>query len=183
MARISRKDDRMADLGPTRSVKEIGALLSDWDAKCRHEARDELVRQGEAALPVLLEKLSHNDWHVRWEAVKALGEIGTKEVVEPLIKMLEDDDTGVRWAAMRGLIHRKREAVRPVMVALTRGFDSARFREGAHHVLHALHDQGLLLPQEDEVFRALEGITPGIRVAEAANRVLIMEFTRPTKVL
>lgn len=172
----------MADLGPTKNVKEIGAQLSDWDAKCRHEAREELIRQGEAALPVLLEKLSYRDWHVRWEAVKALGEIGTIEVIEPLVGMLEDDDTGVRWAAMRSLIHMKREVVRPIMLALTRRFDSARFRQGAHHILHALHDQGLLLPAEKDVFRALEGLAPGIRAAEAANQVLIMEFTEKARV-
>jgi HEAT repeat protein len=172
----------MADLGPSRSVKDIGAQLSDWDAKCRHEAREELIRHGEAALPVLLEKLSHRDWHVRWEAVKALGEIGTQDVIEPLMGMLEDDDTGVRWAAMRGLIHLKREAVRPVLLALTRRFDSARFRQGAHHILHALHDQGFLLPVEEDVFRALEGMSPGIRAAEAANRVLIMEYTKTVKI-
>jgi hypothetical protein len=173
----------MVEMGPTKNVKEIGALLSDWDAKCRHEAREELIRQGEAALPLLREKLADKDWHVRWEAVKGLGEIGTKEVIEPLVAMLQDEDTGVRWAAMRSLIHMKRDTIRPIMLALTRCFDSACFRQGAHHILHALHDQGLLLPIETDVFRALEGISPGIRAAEAANRVLIMEFTKNTKVL
>jgi HEAT repeat protein len=128
-----------------------------------------------AVLPVLFEKLSSPDWHVRWEAAKALGEIGDPGAAEMLVAQLQDDDTSVRWAAMGSLINLGRSSLRPLLEALTRDFHSSRLREGAHHVLHTLFNRGKLTGVETEVFRALEGAAPSVQAAWAANKVLISE--------
>lgn len=149
--------------------------LSDWDPRSRHQARQALVNMGEDVLPQLLEKLSDHNWHVRWEAVKALGEIGNPAAAEHMVKLLQDDDTSVRWAAMGSLIELGRAAVEPVLLVLTREFQSARLRQGAHHILHIFHARGLLNHLEAEVYHALEGPMPGIEAARAANRAIIKQ--------
>src|SRR5512147_1192404 len=139
------------------NTEELFARLSDFDPRCRHEAREQLVSMGVEVLPVLYQKLSAPDWHVRWEAAKALGEIGDPSAAQMLVALLQDDDTSVRWAAMGSLIELGRGSIRPTLEALTRDFQSSRLREGAHHVLHTFFNRGKLTGVETEVFHALEG--------------------------
>ncbi len=162
-------------LNGTSTTEKLISRLADLDARRRHEAREELVSLGVVVLPALYEKLSSADWHVRWEAAKALGEIGDPSAAEMLVRLLQDDDTSVRWAAMGSLIDLGRGSLRPVLEALTRDFQSSRLREGAHHVLHTLHNRGKLTGVEAEVFRALEGAAPSVQAAWAANKALIEE--------
>jgi HEAT repeat protein len=157
------------------NTEELCARLSDLDPRCRHEARVQLVSLGVSVLPVLYQKLSASDWHVRWEAAKALGEIGDPAAGEMLVSLLQDDDTSVRWAAMGSLIELGRGALRPALEALTRDFQSARLREGVHHILHTMYNRGKLTGVETEVFKALEGAAPGVQAAWAANKALIAE--------
>ncbi len=161
------------NLGGYKYTETWPIRLADRDAGRRREARQELVRMGEAALPVLSQKLSARDWHVRWEAAKALGEIGGPKAAELLVGLLQDDDTGVRWAAMGSLIEMERGSLRPMFESLTRDFHSARVREGSHHVLRILLSRGKLTESEKEVFYALKGAAPGIQAAWAANRALM----------
>lgn len=125
------------------------------------------------SLEVLVEKARHKDRAVRLNAAKCLGKIGDPAASEVLVGLLQDEDHSVRWAAMNSLILMQREAVRPLLEALTRDFQSARLREGVHHVLGTLNNYGSLTAVEVEVFHALEGSAPGIQAAWAANRVLI----------
>lgn len=129
----------------------------------------------ENPLNVLLSKLEAQNWRVRWKACKALGALGDRRAAEALVRMLQDDDTSVRWAAMSSLIQLGRVSILPLMLALTRDFSSARLRQGAHHVLHALYNQSLLTETEEQVFRALEGFTTGIQAAKLANQVVISQ--------
>jgi HEAT repeat protein len=83
-----------------------------------------------------------------------------------------DDDTGVRWAAMEALIRLNQAAILPLVQALVKHFDSARLREGAHHVLHNLQDKRLLSQMQIRILEALQGVEPEIEVAWAAERAL-----------
>jgi HEAT repeat protein len=163
------------DLNGSKNTEELCAHLSDLDPRSRHDAREQLVSLGVAVLPVLYQELSSPDWHVRWEAAKALGEIGDPDAGGMLVALLQDDDTSVRWAAMSSLIDLGRGSLRPVLEALTRDFQSSRLREGVHHVLHTLYNRGKLTGVEAEVFKALEGAAPGVQAAWAANKALIAE--------
>jgi HEAT repeat protein len=166
----------MAQINYPTSTSEILAHLSDWDPRSRHEARKLLVGLGESVLPLLIDQLSAKDWHIRWEAVKALGEMKNPLAAETIIAVLQDDDTGVRWAAMGALINLGRAVMEPLMLALTEHFHSARLRHGAHHVLSSFHNKKMLTSIESEVMYALAGPNPAITAAQAANQVLIAEF-------
>jgi HEAT repeat protein len=171
----------MAQIIFPTGTADIIAQLSDWNPRSRHEARKKLVHMGDTALPILMEQLSSKDWHVRWEAVKALGELKNPLSNEAIVCMLWDEDTGVRFAAMGSLIALSRASIEPLMLALTEHSTSAPLRHGAHYVLRALHGKQMLTNLEIEVMRALEGPHPGIEAAHAANRVLIAEFPLTTR--
>jgi HEAT repeat protein len=124
-------------------------------------------------LESMLKRLKSANPEARRDIAKALGEIGDPAAAGSLVALLLDEDHSVRWTAMSSLINLQREAVRPLLEALTQDFQSARLREGAHHVLRALSNHGSLNEVELEVFHALEGAAPGIQAAWAANNALI----------
>jgi hypothetical protein len=130
-------------------------------------------------LPCLVLKLDSSDHQIRREVAKALGEIDDPEAAKVLVQLLLDEDHSVRWAAMGSLTNLRRTAIKPLMEALTQNFQSARLREGAHHVLRTLHDHDSLTGRELEVFHALEGTQPGIQAAWAANKALISYQAAP----
>lgn len=144
--------------------------LDDPSWMKRQFARFSLVECGEVASPTLIKELSNPDREVRWEVVKALGSINDRQSAQPLVEMLMDDDTGVRWAAMEALIRLNQAALPPLIQALVKHFDSARLREGAHHILHNLHDKRLLSRAQIKILEALQGFETEVGVAWAAER-------------
>ena len=67
----------------------IDSLVEDFTCddviKCQ-TARRKLVNIGNQAIPHLFEALSDKRHWVRWEAAKALGQIGDKVATEALVK-------------------------------------------------------------------------------------------------
>ncbi|WP_293109352.1 HEAT repeat domain-containing protein, partial [Moorena sp. SIO3I6] len=53
------------------------------------------ITGSEKAIPELSKCLDHDHDSVRWSAAKALGKIGTEATIDPLIKLLDDDDYDV----------------------------------------------------------------------------------------
>jgi hypothetical protein len=74
-----------------------------WTVK--ETASDALGRIGEAAVPALIEALSHPDPEVREQAARALSLIGPKSTaaVPDLIRLLDDESEPVRRQAARAL--------------------------------------------------------------------------------
>jgi HEAT repeat protein len=70
-------------------------------------------------VPVLTRLCDHEDFFIRKKAVEALGRIGGKEVVVPLVKALYDSDKEVRESALWGLdifwVSMKKQAV-PLLI-------------------------------------------------------------------
>jgi HEAT repeat protein len=153
-------------------IENYIAELGSEDGLKRQSARHILVHYGSDAVPGLANALANDNEHVRWEAAKALGEIEHPDAAPVLVKALEDENISVRWAAMESLIRLKRAAIEPLLKGLTRDFNSVWLREGAHHVLHQLKNQGLLDGPEIKVFNALEGAAPVVEVPWAAEAAL-----------
>ncbi len=154
--------------------------LDDPSWMKRQFARFSLVECGEVASPSLIKELSNPDREVRWEVVKALGAINDHNSAQALVEMLMDDDTGVRWAAMEALIRLNQAALAPLIQGLVKHFNSARLREGAHHVLHNLQDKRLLSKTQVKILEALQGVQPEVEVAWAAERALEeMQYGKP----
>jgi HEAT repeat protein len=152
----------------------ISLLIHDLGSKdglVRVRARRALVTIGSKAVPPLEIALTSKDDSTRWEAAKALGQIGDVEATKALINALEDEMFDVRWLAAEGLITIGRPTLIPLLRELTEESDSLWLREGAHHVLHGINMGNLkevLLP----VLKALEDPEAPLEAPFAAKTAL-----------
>ncbi len=148
------------------TAKELIKALSSYNDLSRVEARKALVAMGSQAIPFLAEALKDSNSMRRWEAAKALGEIGDPSAAPMLVRALEDGKFEVRWLAAKALIELDIKALEPVFQALIEHADSALLRQGAHHVLHDL-TKGELRVYLAPVLIALEDMDPGVQVPPA----------------
>lgn len=131
-----------------QAVHALILVLSSRDGMLRKSARESLVAIGAAAVPPLIETLATPDRTSRWEAAKALGNIGDPAAAPALVRILEDDDFGVRWLASDALIGLGVHGLEPLLIALLHNPDSGRLREAAHHVVRVLCSRGGTLGQK-----------------------------------
>jgi HEAT repeat protein len=86
------------------SIEPLIPLLQDKVKAVREEATAALAAIGDAAIPSLLEALTHVEWLVRLHAIEALGKTRSPAAVEPLLSVLfNDQDTAIREDAVRAL--------------------------------------------------------------------------------
>jgi HEAT repeat protein len=149
-------------------------LIADLASKngiVRVKARRRLVACRAQSVPQLMKALSdEKDW-VRWEAAKALSQIGNAASARALLKALSDERFEVRWLAAEGLIRIGRRTIVPLLEAAVSHSDSQWWREGIHHVLHDLN-KGRLVDVLRPVLSALEGPEPSIEAPVAAKSAL-----------
>lgn len=153
----------------------IDSLVTDFTCddviKCQ-TARRKLVTMGSAAVERLVKELSNERHWVRWEAAKALGQIGDKTAARALVKALEDDEFDVHWLAAEALINIGQDSLGPLLEALAdHGDKSLPLRRGAHHVLHDMDRggfDGILQP----VMAAVEDTAPHVEVLLVAKKAL-----------
>lgn len=153
-------------------IEELIATLRSKDGASRERARKSLVKMGTPAVSPLIGILSDKSEHMRWEACKALGCIKDPAAAGPLVDALSDRSMEVQWLAAEGLIALGRNSVIPLLRALQVNFESLFLRQGAHHVLHALHRQRLLDAGSLAVLETLRRLGPRAAVAQAAQKAL-----------
>ena len=107
------------------TIKNLIAALSSFNDLTRVKSRKELVAIGKPAVRSLIEALKDSNHMVRWEATKALGEIGDMEAALALVEALEDEEFEVRWRAAEALIRMNRKGLRPLLHTLIQHADSA----------------------------------------------------------
>jgi len=121
-------------------ITSLTSALSGEEAPVRERARKELVRYGRDAVDHLRHLLKLPESRVRWEAVKALGEIKGERAVDALVLSLSDEKRDIRWLAAQGLIACGDTALVPLLEELLAHVDSVWVREGAGQVLRGLVD-------------------------------------------
>jgi HEAT repeat protein len=155
-------------------IEDLIAELGSHNDAVRVRARHTLVAMGKSAVSSLVEALKSKHYLIRWEAAKALGEIGDPAAAPSLVEALEDEEFDVRWLAGEGLIKMNINGLKPLLQALEHRGDSALLREGAHHVFHDLAKGGLrkyLVP----VLAALELLEQGEEVPWATGHEMEVE--------
>jgi HEAT repeat protein len=169
----NRGNAALASAIDSANIPALIATLAGNDGLARQRARESLVDIGKPAVAALIEALAAPDsnYHMRWEAAKALSDLEEPEAASVLVNALEDEDFGVRWLAAEGLISLGRDGLAPLLATLVQRSDSAVLREGAHHVLRMLN-QGDLHTQIGPVLAALEDIQPILEVPVAAHAAL-----------
>jgi len=166
---LSKSRSTLKRQGPP--IETLIAALSSRDDAARVKARHSLVAMGRPAVPLLAEVLKGADGLARWEAAKALGEIGVPEAAPILVEALKDEEFDVRWLAAIGLIGMNIKGLKPLLHALMEQGDSVFLREGAHHVIHDL-TKGELRKYLSLVLAALENVEPAMSVPQAAFHAL-----------
>ena len=157
---------------PTNAIRNLITSLTGKDSRARKRARDQLVEIGQPVVSSLLPLLLDKKTYVRWEAAKALSKIGDPGAAPTLVKVLEDNDPGIRWLAAEGLILAEQAGLPSLFEALLEHSESVRLREGAAHVLRVLVKNEKLPPQAEPVLQALRGAAPDIVTPRAAKMAL-----------
>jgi HEAT repeat protein len=155
-------------------IEALIAELGSHNDAVRVRARHALVAMGKSAVSPLIEALKSKHYLVRWEAAKALGEIGDPGTAPALVKALEDEEFDVRWLAAEALIKMNINALKPLLQALENRGDSVMLQEGAHHVFHDLA-KGALRKYLSPVLAALERLEPGDEVPWVAHHDMGVE--------
>jgi HEAT repeat protein len=145
--------------------------LKNDNGRVRRRAREELAELGPAAAPELVYLFNHSDTMTRWEAAKALVEIGDPSIVPVLIQALEDEHADIRWLAAEGLVGVGSPAIVPLLRALIAHPESVWLRRRAHHVLHALA-RGDLADILTPVLVPMQDVEPVLEVPVAAHMAI-----------
>lgn len=152
----------------------ISKLISDLgneDGRVREKARRALVKMGAPAIDYLTELVYAKKDRLRWEAIKAMGQIADPVTAPFLINAFEDDDPGVRWLAAEGLINLGPVVVEPVVKAVVERIDSVFIRAGAHHVLNELN-RALMDKQILDLLHVLRNTTSEEKILLFAGELL-----------
>jgi HEAT repeat protein len=156
----------------SRSVETLISSLSSQDGATRQAAREALVAMGQASVWWLIPLLESDDSQVRWEAAKALGEIGGGEAVRALVKKLDDNNRDVRWVATAGLLRAEEQVLDALLHELIVKSGSVWVREASIRVIDSLLDE-----QNREELRpvlsALKSRAPVFEVPIAAYEALL----------
>ncbi len=164
----------------TTTIRSLINDLRSADGLVRIRARRALVAIGNKAVPSLESALASKDISTRWEAAKALEQIGDPEATTTLIKALEDKLFDIRWLAAEGLIAIGRPALVPLLRKLSEKPDSLWLREGTHRILRAIETgdlRDILLP----VLKALEDLEAPIEAPFAARSAIELLKKAPTR--
>jgi HEAT repeat protein len=108
----------------------------------------------------------------REQAIHKLGESPTPDVIDHLIKLLEDNEDGVRWAASSALIECGDAALKPLLQALLDQHDSVWLRRGAYRVFHDTKSYKVQQATA-ELVKALNGPAAESTTTDAAARALM----------
>jgi len=134
--------DSVCEIKLGEAIRALIIVLSSKDGSLRQTARRSLTSIGRPSVPALIDILSTGNSNQQWEAAKALSEIADPRSASALVKALENEIFGVRWLAAEGLIAMGMAGLKPLLEELAEHPDSTWLREGAHHVLRGLFDQG-----------------------------------------
>jgi HEAT repeat protein len=122
-------------------VETLLQLLGSKEGVQREKAREELVAVGTPVVPLLMESMLSDDGHIRFEAAKALSQIGHPLSVPAFVALLRADDAGMRWIAAEGLVNAGPASIPPLLKELLGHPDSDVLCHGAHHALKGLSER------------------------------------------
>ena len=147
--------------------------LASEDGMLRQHARESLVEaKSNEVTHALIAELIDPRKRVRWEAAKALSEIGDPVAALSLVHTMDDEEADVAWVAAEGVAAMGRPGLLAVLSGLTRKSRSGSFYKAAHHSLQELRKHGQEVSTVEPVIEALEGIEPSLSASVAAYKAL-----------
>jgi HEAT repeat protein len=119
----------------------IPDLIDSKDHQKKVSARNSLIYMGKSVLPQINALLKSDNYELRIEGARIIQQIRAKESIRTLIRLIEDDESTIRWIAARGLILLGRDSIAPLLVALVKRGKSYYLKSGAHFVLKNLFSE------------------------------------------
>jgi HEAT repeat protein len=95
------------------------ALTGDKYSGLRWKAAEALTQIGTESVPYLINALENPDEDVRWKAAISLGEIGDRRAIDPLIRLLGDEDRFVRSRAAYAIGIMGEQVIQPLAEVLS----------------------------------------------------------------
>lgn len=126
------------------SIEPLIQRLQDEDTVITWVIGNALAEFGKSAVPALVRTLTDNKIAVRKTAAETLGRIKDAESIEPLVQLLKDDESHVRFAAEHSLREFKELAVPPLLRALNS--ENSTLRKAAASVLGHIRDSRAVVP-------------------------------------
>lgn len=123
-------------VGDPDAVPVLLKALRGADEQLSSQIFASLVKLGSLAVPALIQKSKSSSAHIRWNCVRALGEIHDVRALPVLVDALQDDDHSVAWMAAKGLAQFGRESLKPVLELLMRASMTPWLAETASYVFN-----------------------------------------------
>ncbi|EMI52897.1 HEAT repeat domain-containing protein [Rhodopirellula sallentina] len=150
----------------------VADLASD-DGVIREQARNRLVaKRGPDVVRALVGELVDPRKRVRWEAAKALTEIGDPVAALPLVHAMTDSDDEVAWLAAEGIASLGDVGLSAALSGIAKDCKSLEYCKVAHHCLKGFRKLDLHEEIIAPVMSALEGFEPKLSAPVAAYRAL-----------
>ncbi|MBN1507873.1 MAG: HEAT repeat domain-containing protein [Sedimentisphaerales bacterium] len=106
---------------------------------------------GRAAGPALVPYLSSNDWDIRIEAAKAMGHIGYREGIPPLVKLLKtEDDWRLVYVSAESLGRLHAADAIPALTDVSKGHWYRHVRAAAEKAILVIQDKMTYMAQDRE---------------------------------
>lgn len=163
----------LGQLGDPIAVAALLDALSTANEVLANQIFHSLVKLGHAAVPALIATCSSPSPWIRWQCMRALGEIGDPHAISALALALADNDRSVAWMAARSLRVFGPCSVGPVLQRLVTAETLPWLIETAWYVLHEQsHQHKELLPYLEPVLRQMRSTGYRIATASAAQNAL-----------
>jgi len=134
----STREQAAKALGRSGSPEAVPALLEALhtaDEQQSNQIFQSLVNLGYLAVPALLDASQSSSSWMRWQSVRALGEIHDSRALPILVRALNDSDHGVAWMAAKSVVPFGRDCLAPVLHLLTTTAITPWLRETSAYVL------------------------------------------------
>jgi hypothetical protein len=129
--------------------QDIEVLIEDFNAQDVNVKADSvkaLVEAGEPAVKPLIQALDSKDSEIRENAAITLGKIKDERAIEPLIKLLTDEEWEVESAATTALVEIGKHAVEPLINILQDENEDIFLQMKAIAVLAGIKDERAIQP-------------------------------------
>lgn len=158
-------------VGDPSIVPTLLSALRGADEQLGSQIFSALVQLGHDAVPALVDASKSNSAWVRWQCIRALGEIRDRRALPVLVPALGDADHSIAWVAAKGLVRLGTISVGPVLRLLTTAEITPWLVQTASYVLQHQRDPRLK-PYLQPVIEAMHGAAFRVGTPDTAHRAL-----------
>ena len=163
----------LGQIGDSTAVSALLETLHTADENMANQIFQSIVALGPISVPALIAEASNDSPWLRWNCIRALGEIGDDRAIPVIVKALTDQDHAVAWIAAKELPNFGRISVGPLLQLLEYTEPYSWLRETAAYVLNEdIHLYKALQPYLIPVLKEMHSIGARISTPLAARRAL-----------